>query len=123
MAEAPGKRVAVTGIGAITPLGLDIASTWESALAGRSGIDYITAFDASDQPISIAAEVKGFDPTTVASAKEVRKLERNVLLALAAGSEALADSGLTDFDPTRIGIVFGSAVGGIGGIEIGRAHV
>ncbi len=116
MAHPSGNRVAVTGIGAITPLGLDIASTWESALAGRSGIDYITAFDASDQPISIAAEVKGFDPTTVASPKEVRKLERNVLLALAAGTEALTDSGLKDFDPTRVGIVFGSAVGGIGGV-------
>ena len=116
MGQAPPIRVAVTGIGAITPLGLNIASTWESALAGRSGIDYITAFDASEQPVSIAAEVKGFDPTTVASAKEVRKLERNVLFALAAGTEALNDSGLKDFDPTRIGIVFGSAVGGIGGV-------
>jgi 3-oxoacyl-[acyl-carrier-protein] synthase II len=110
------KRVAVTGIGAVTPLGLDAPSTWRAALAGESGIDWIRAFDASDFEVRVAAEVKDFDPTSVASAKEVRKLERNVLLALAASREALDDAGLNGFDPTRVGIVFGSAIGGVIGI-------
>jgi 3-oxoacyl-[acyl-carrier-protein] synthase II len=109
-------RVAVTGLGAVTPLGLDTPSTWRAALAGDSGIDWITAFDASEFPVRIAAEVKGFDATAVASAKEVRKLERNVLLALGAARESLADAGLNGFDPARVGIVFGSAIGGLPGI-------
>jgi 3-oxoacyl-[acyl-carrier-protein] synthase II len=110
------RRVAVTGLGAITPLGLDARSTWRTALAGESGVDFIQAFDPSVFPVTIAAEVKGFDPTTVASPKEVRKLDRNVLFALSAGKEALADAGLNGFDPARVGIVFGSAIGGVIGI-------
>src|SRR2546430_11332291 len=110
------KRVAVTGLGAVTPLGLDARSTWRAALAGESGVDFIEAFDPGEFPVRIAAEVKGFDPTSVASPKEVRKLDRNVLLALGAGREALADAGLNGFDPARVGIVFGSAIGGVIGI-------
>src|SRR2546423_10315017 len=106
------KRVAVTGLGAVTPIGNDARSTWRAALAGESGIDFIRAFDASDYPVRVAAEVKDFDPTSVASPKEVRKLDRNVLLALAAAREAKADAGLNGFDPARVGIVFGSASGG-----------
>jgi beta-ketoacyl-acyl-carrier-protein synthase II len=109
-------RVAVTGLGAVTPLGLDVPSSWRAALAGQSGIDWIRAFDVEGLPVRVAAEVKGFDPLSVASAKEARKLERNVLLGLAAGREALADAGLEDFDPDRVGIVFGSAIGGVIGI-------
>jgi 3-oxoacyl-[acyl-carrier-protein] synthase II len=111
------RRVVVTGLGAVTPLGLDARSTWRAAVAGESGVDFIDAFDASEFPVRIAAEVKGFDPTAVASPKEVRKLDRNVVLALGAAREAVADSGLNGFDPFRVGIVFGSAIGGIGGIE------
>ncbi|MGH3131498.1 MAG: beta-ketoacyl-ACP synthase II [Gaiellaceae bacterium] len=110
------RRVAVTGLGAVTPLGNDVPSTWRAALAGESGVDFIHAFDASDFPVRIAAEVKDFDPTSVASPKEVRKLDRNVLLALGAGREAVADAGLDGFDPARVGIVFGSAIGGFLGI-------
>ena len=110
------RRVAVTGIGAVTPLGLDVPSTWRAAKAGESGIDWIRAFDADGLPVRVAAEVKDFDPTAVVSAKEARKLERNVLLAVAAGREALDHSGLSGFDPTRVGIVFGSAIGGVPGI-------
>ncbi len=106
-------RVAVTGIGAVSPLGLDAPTTWSAALAGQSGIDWISAFDTEGLPIRIAAEIKGFDPQKVASAKDARKLERNVLIALSAAKEALDDSGLTDFDPTRVGIIFGSAIGGV----------
>ncbi len=110
------RRVVVTGLGAITPVGNDAPSTWRAAVAGESGIDFIRSFDASDYPVRIAAEVKDFDPSSVASPKEVRKLDRNVLLALAAAKEAQADSGLNGFDPARVGIVFGSAIGGIIGI-------
>src|ERR687888_12260 len=110
------KRVAVTGLGAVTPIGNDARSTWEAAVAGRSGIDWIRSFDASEFPVRVAAEVKDFDPTQVASPKEVRKLERNVLLALGAAREAMADAGLNGFDPARVGVVFGTAIGGVNGI-------
>ncbi len=109
-------RVAVTGVGGVTPLGVDIPSTWRAALAGESGIDFITAFDPSGFPIRIAGEIKGFDATTVASVKEARKLERCVLIALGSSREALADAGLSDFDLDRVGIIFGSAIGGLNGI-------
>jgi beta-ketoacyl-acyl-carrier-protein synthase II len=110
------RRVAVTGLGAITPIGNDVASTWRAALAGESGIDFIRAFDASEFPVKIAGEVKDFDPTSVASPKEARKLDRYVLLSLGAAHEAMADAGLNGFDPTRVGIVFGSAIGGFLGV-------
>src|SRR5919204_460118 len=101
------RRVAVTGLGAVTPLGNDASSTWEAAVAGKSGIDWIRSFDASDFPVRVAAEVKDFDPAQVASPKEVRKLERNVLLALGAAREAMGDAALNGFDPTRVGFVMG----------------
>ena len=110
------KRVAVTGVGAVTPLGLDVASTWTAALAGESGIGWISTFDTDGLPVRVAGEVKGFDPSEVVSAKEARKLERNVLFGVAAGREALADAALDRLDPARIGIVFGSAIGGVPGI-------
>jgi 3-oxoacyl-[acyl-carrier-protein] synthase II len=110
------RRVAVTGLGAVTPLGNDARSTWRAAVVGESGIDWIRAFDPGDQPVRIAAEVKDFDATRVASPKEVRKLERYVLLSLGAAREAVADAGLDGFDPMRVGIVFGSAIGGVNGI-------
>jgi 3-oxoacyl-[acyl-carrier-protein] synthase II len=110
------RRVAVTGLGAVTPLGNDARSTWRAAIAGESGIDWIRAFDAAELPVRIAAEVKDFDPTQVASPKEVRKLERNVLLSLGAAREAMGDAGLNGFDPIRVGIVFGTAIGGVNGL-------
>ena len=110
------RRVVVTGLGAVTPIGNDAPSTWRAAVAGESGIDFIRSFDASAFPVRVAAEVKDFDPTAVASPKEVRKLDRYVLLSLAAAAEAMEDAGLRDFDPTRVGIVFGSAIGGFLGI-------
>jgi 3-oxoacyl-[acyl-carrier-protein] synthase II len=111
------RRVAVTGLGAVTPLGNDAPTTWDTAVAGRSGIDWITAFDASDSAVRIAAEVKGFEPpAAVVSPKEARRLDRNVLLAVAAGKEAIDHAGLNGFDPNRVGIVLGSAIGGFLGI-------
>jgi 3-oxoacyl-[acyl-carrier-protein] synthase II len=112
------SRVAITGVGAVTPLGNDVATTWEAALAGKSGIDHIQAFDASDAQVSIAGEVKNFEPDGLASAKDLRRLDRNVLFALSAAKEALADAGTNGFRPDRVGIVLGSAIGGF--IELMR---
>ena len=110
------RRVVVTGLGAVTPIGNDAPSTWRAAVAGESGIDFIRAFDASAFPVRVAAEVKGFDPSAVAGPKDARRLDRNVLLALAAGKEAVTDAGLDGFEPARVGIVLGSAIGGFLGI-------
>ena len=107
------RRVVVTGLGAVTPIGGDAPSTWCAAVAGESGIDFIRSFDASEFPVRIAAEVKDFDPTQVASPKEVRKLDRNVLLSLGAAREAVADARLDGaYTPDRVGILFGTAIGG-----------
>jgi 3-oxoacyl-[acyl-carrier-protein] synthase II len=111
------RRVVVTGLGAVTPIGNDAPSSWRAAVAGESGVDWIRSFDANGFPVRIAAEVKDWDPTTVASPKEVRKLERNVLLALGAAREAVADAGLDgSYEPGRVGILFGTAIGGLIGI-------
>lgn len=110
------RRVVVTGLGAVTPVGNDAPTTWRAAVGGESGIDFIRSFDATGFPVRVAAEVKDFDPTTVASPKEVRKLDRYVLLSLGAAKEAVEDAALNGFDPARVGIVFGSAIGGFLGI-------
>ena len=110
------RRVVVTGLGAVTPLGLDAQSTWEGAVAGRSGVDWIRAFDASEFPVRIASEVKGFEPESVVGAKDARRLERNVVLAVAAAREAWADAGVEGVDPARAGILVGSAIGGVIGV-------
>src|SRR6185312_2897787 len=107
------RRVVVTGLGAVTPIGGDAPSTWRAAVAGESGIDFIRSFDASEFPVRIAAEVKDFDPSRVASPKDARKLDRNVLLSLGAAREAVADARLDGvYSPDRVGILFGTAIGG-----------
>ena len=107
----------MTGLGAVTPIGADAPSTWRAAVAGESGIDFIRAFDASEFPVRIAAEVKDFDPTQVASPKDARRLDRNVLLSLGAAREAVADAQLDGvYTPDRVGILFGTAIGGFIGI-------
>src|SRR5437773_6761746 len=110
------RRVGVTGLGAVTPLGNDARSTWNAAVAGEKGMCWIRSLDPGDAPVRIAAEVKDFDATQVASPKDVRKLERNVLLALGAAREAMGDAGLNGFDPKRVGVVFGTAIGGVNGL-------
>ena len=111
------RRVAVTGLGAVTPIGNSAPESWRAAVEGRSGIDFIRSYDPGEQAVRIAAEVKGFDPSTVASHKEARKLDRNVLLALAAAREAVADASLEGvYEPGRVGILFGTAIGGFLGI-------
>jgi 3-oxoacyl-[acyl-carrier-protein] synthase II len=111
------RRVVVTGLGAVTPIGGDARETWRAAVAGESGIDWISSFDASDFPVRVAAEVKDFDASQVAPPKEARRLDRNVLLALGAGREAVANAKLEGaYSPDRVGILFGTAIGGIMGI-------
>ena len=107
----------MTGLGAVTPIGGDAPSTWRAAVAGESGIDFIRSFDASEFPVRIAAEVKEFDASQVASAKDARRLDRNVLLSLGAAREAVADARLDGaYSADRVGILFGTAIGGLLGI-------
>jgi len=108
-------RVVVTGMGAVTPLGLTVAETWAGLVAGRSGIALITLFDASSYPVRIAGEVKGFDPTKFIDFKEARRIARCSQLAIAAGAEAMADAGLGASvpEPERSGVVMGVAAGGL----------
>jgi 3-oxoacyl-[acyl-carrier-protein] synthase II len=115
------RRVVITGMGAVTPLGNDLRTTWERLLAGKSGVDRIKAFDPSPFPVQIAAEVKDdYDPTGAAAPKELRKLDRNVLFALSAAKEAAQDAGLNGFDPERVGVVVGNCIGGFN--ELMRQH-
>ena len=107
----------MTGLGAVTPIGADAPSTWRAAVAGESGIDFIRTFDASEFPVRIAAAVKDFDPSQVASPKDARRLDRNVLLSLGAAREAVADAALDGvYSPDRVGVLFGTAIGGFIGI-------
>jgi 3-oxoacyl-[acyl-carrier-protein] synthase II len=111
------RRVVVTGLGAVTPLGNDWRSTWDAAVAGRSGIDFISTFDTSAFPVRIAAEVTCFDPAANVGPKEARRLDRNVLLSVAAATEAFADASLDGaYEPARVGVLFGTAIGGISGV-------
>ena len=110
------RRAVITGLGAVTPIGLDARATWEAAVAGESGIGFIESFDASGYPVRIAAEVKGFDAVDVVGPKDARRLERNVMLAVAAAREAWADAGVEGVDPARAGILVGSAIGGVMGV-------
>lgn len=109
------RRVVITGIGAITVLGLNTIDTWNNLVAGRSGIGVITQFDASNLPVRIAGEVKGFDPLRYIEAKEARRMARCSHFAVAAAQEAIEQSGLRigkDVKDDRIGIVMGTALGG-----------
>jgi 3-oxoacyl-[acyl-carrier-protein] synthase II len=111
------RRVVITGLGAVTPLANDAQATWQAALAGQSGVNFIQAFDASEFPVRIAGEVKGFEIGDLVSAKEARRMERYTLLALAAAKEAVDEARLLDaYASERIGIIVGSAIGGVIGI-------
>ena len=106
------RRVVITGVGAVTPLGNDVPSTWDALLRGRSGVDFIQAFDASQFPVRIAAEVKDFKPSGLVSAKEIKRLDRCILFALSAAQEALGEAGIDGYAPGRVGVVLGSCIGG-----------
>jgi 3-oxoacyl-[acyl-carrier-protein] synthase II len=114
------KRVVITGMGAVTPLGNDAPATWAALVAGQSGVDFIRAFDASEFPVRIAAEVKDYDPAGAASPKDVRKFDRNVLFTLSAAKEALSDAGINGYSPERTGVIVGNCIGGFN--ELMRQH-
>src|SRR3954447_9989254 len=105
------RRVVVTGLGAVTPIGADAPSTWRAAVAGESGIDFIRSFDASEFPVRIAAEGTDFDPSQVASPEDARRLDPNGLLSVGAARGAGSDARLDGvYSPDRVGILFGTAI-------------
>lgn len=113
------KRVVVTGIGMITSLGLDKQSSFENICNGKTGVDKISLFDASEFPVQIAAEVKGFDPSSIIEdGKEIKKMDRFVQLGLKAAGEAMDDAKFSDFDSDEFGVSSASGIGGLPNIEI-----
>ena len=105
------ERVVITGMGAITPVGNDVPSFWESLKTGKCGIGPITKFDVSDFKVKLGAEVKNFDPTQYMEKREARRADANVHYAMAAAVQAVEQAGLKEgnFDPYRTGVIFGSA--------------
>ncbi len=108
-------RVVVTGLGCVSPLGLNVKETWDALLAGKSGAGPITRFDASQYKTKFAAEVKGFDPVALFGTREARKMDRFTQFAIASAEEALAQSGLKidESNRDRVGAVIGTGIGGI----------
>ncbi len=118
----PKRRVVVTGIGLVSPLGNTTEATWAGLTAGRSGVDYITRFDTSQHTVKFAAETKGFDPAKFIEKKELKKMDYFIYFAVAAAREALQDSGLKiegEF-AEEVGVYIGSGIGGFGVFE--REH-
>lgn len=117
------ERVVITGLGAVTPLGNDVPTTWEALLKGVSGVDRIRAFDAGSYPVRIAAEVKEFDASSVLERKDARRHDRFVHFALAASHEAVACAKLDPARPLgeRGGVLIGSGIGGLRAIEENHA--
>ena len=112
------RRVVITGLGTVNPLGNNTADSWAAAKAGKCGIGPITQFDTTDFKCKLAGEVKGFDPETIVDKKEARKMARFTVLALAAAAEAVADSGLdTEAEAKQIGVILSSGIGGLPTIE------
>ncbi len=113
------RRVVVTGVGIVSPLGTGVEKTWDALINGRSGIDRITRFDASNLPTQIAAEVTDFVAEYYIDKKEIKKMDLFIQYGLAASQEALKDSGLeiTDANAERVGVIVGSGLGGLPAIE------
>ena len=113
------RRVVITGLGAVTPVGNDVPTMWQHLLEGKSGVGLITAFDASQFESKIAGVVRGFDPGKYLSQKEIKRTERFVQFAIAASKQAAEDAGLdvTRLDPFRAGVLIGSGMGSLGLIE------
>src|ERR1035437_8872224 len=109
------KRVVVTGLGAISPLGLSVSETWANVLEGKSGAGPITHFDASKFKTQFACEVKGFDPSKYFDRKEARKLDLYAQYAIAAAKEAIENCGvdLETLDKDEVGVIFAAGIGGI----------
>ena len=105
----------ITGMGIISPLGLDVTTTWDGIINGRSGVDFITAFDSEGFDTQFAAEVKGFDPESYLDRKNARRMDRFAQFAAVAAQEACRQAGLEpgSVDPYRVGVIIGSGIGGI----------
>ncbi|HXG36601.1 MAG TPA: beta-ketoacyl synthase N-terminal-like domain-containing protein, partial [Dehalococcoidia bacterium] len=121
MRQGNGRRVVITGMGAITPIGNSIQEFWSNCLAGRSGISYVTHFDASPYPARIAGEVKNFDPEDYIDRREARRMGRFIQLAVVAATEAIkqSDLELEREDRERIGVVLGVGIGGLPNVDEG----
>jgi 3-oxoacyl-[acyl-carrier-protein] synthase II len=116
--QASRRRVVVTGLGAVAPVGLSAGECWSAALRARSGITRVLAFDPAPFASQIAGEVKGFDPRRLLADKEARRVDRFVHLGVAAAVQAVEDARLgSEIDPGRVGVYFGSGIGGLGTIE------
>lgn len=119
MPDAQKRRVVITGLGCVTPIGNDLATTWQSLLAGKSGVGEITVIDHTPFEVHFACEVKGYDPTRYMDAKEAKRTDRFVHMAMGAAKMAVEQAGfnLGGFEPERAGVVFASGIGGITSIE------
>jgi 3-oxoacyl-[acyl-carrier-protein] synthase II len=116
------RRVVITGMGAVCPVGLNVPDAWDSVLNGKSGIAPISHFDVSEFTTQFGGSVRGFDPTTYITSKEAKKMDTFIHYGIAAGCQAFEDSGIevTEENAERIGVVIGSGIGGITGIEDGH---
>jgi len=119
MADQSRRRVVITGLGAVTPLGIGVPQTWKALTSGVSGIGTITRFDASAYPSQIAGEVKDFDPAAYIEKKEIKKMDTFIHYAVAASQEAVDDAALkvTDDNADRVGVYIGAGIGGLPAIE------
>ncbi len=118
-----GRRTVITGLGILSPVGGDLATSWDNLVAGRSGIAKVEQMDASAYPSQIAGEVKNFDPETVYEKKHLRRYDRFSLFAVAAARQAWRDAGMheSDYDPTRAGCILGVGIGGLRTLEDNHA--
>lgn len=122
MYQVSHRRVVITGLGVVSPLGLTSEESWKTALAGKSGISLITEFDVSGFPSKMSGSVKGFEVTQYLSTKSAKKMDPFIHYGIAAGVQAIQDAGLeiTEANAHRIGIAIGSGIGGLPGIEKGH---
>ncbi|NJK37975.1 MAG: beta-ketoacyl-ACP synthase II [Oscillatoriales cyanobacterium RM2_1_1] len=119
MTDMNRRRVVVTGLGAITPIGNDLKEYWQGLLNGRNGIDTITLFDASNHDCRIAGEVKGFDASNFLPRKEAKRMDRFAQFAVVASQQAIADSGfvINDLNAEQVGVIIGTGIGGLKVLE------
>ncbi len=113
------RRIVITGLGIVCPIGIGIEDSWQAAVEAKSGVCHITQFDASLLPTKIAGEVKGFDPASFIESKEIKKMDRFIQFSIAASDMAMKDSGLkiTSENAERVGVIIGSGMGGLPAIE------
>ncbi len=113
------RRVVITGLGAISPIGRNVSQNWDNLLAGKSGIGHISLFDASGYPSTIAGEIDSFEPTDHLTSKQTRQMDRFIQLCMVAGAEAIADAGIKadETNADRIGVYVGAGIGGVNSIE------